>query len=96
MICVRNVMLASIYMFLKVDAIKNALKDFMVIIPQGNARVVWIIVCNVLMLQCVMFARVGIILQDRLALIKLLFCMDPYQICQDSPAISHKLQQQYI
>lgn len=95
MICVNNVMLDSICMFPKEDVIRNVLKDFMVIIAQVNARLAWIIVCSVLMFLCVMYVKAGIILQDRLVLIKLLFNMALYQICQGLPAISHKLQQQY-
>lgn len=94
MISAKDVMLAFIYMLLKEDVIRNALKDFMVIIAQGDARLVWIIVCSVPMLRCVMYAKAGIILQDRLASIKHLFSLALYQICQDSPAISQKLQQQ--
>lgn len=95
MIYAKNVILASIYMLLKEDAIRNVLKDFMVIIVQVNARLVWIIACSVLILPCVMYAKVDIILLDRLVLIKLLFYMVLCQICQDLPAISHKLPQQY-
>lgn len=82
MMYVRSVISGFIYMSLREDAIVSAQKDSLEIILLESVKPVWSSVSNVQMSPCVRPVKVDIILQVSYVLMRLLFCMVHYLICQ--------------
>lgn len=87
MMSAKYVTLVFICIFQKEDAMINALKDSMEIMLLESVKNVWNSAFNVQMFRCAMFAKVGIILQVKLVLMRHLFYMALYLICQASQVI---------